>query len=121
LARNPEIRLRLDPSELPRQVARQQAILRNAIRQLAPRGRLVYSTCSLEPEENELVLEPILNEGTVRQLPIAPLIQQLGRSELLPRKSAEMLLQTAVRNGALRTLPGVHPCDGFYAAVLQRN
>lgn len=121
LARNPEIRLRVQSSDLPRQAARQQTILQNAIRQLAPGGQLVYSTCSLEPEENERLLEPILNQGSVRQLPIPPLIERVAASGLLPQHATEMLLHTAVRNGALRTLPGVHPCDGFYAAVLQRS
>jgi 16S rRNA (cytosine967-C5)-methyltransferase len=32
-----------------------------------------------------------------------------------------MLEATAVRGGALRTLPGVHPCDGFFAVVLERE
>jgi 16S rRNA (cytosine967-C5)-methyltransferase len=121
LARNPEIRLRLDPTELPRQAARQRAILQNSIQHLAPGGRLIYSTCSLEPEENERVLEPMLEDGAVEQLQLEPLLQQLVTSALLPANSAVLLLRTAVGNNALRTLPGVHPCDGFYAAVLQRN
>jgi 16S rRNA (cytosine967-C5)-methyltransferase len=32
-----------------------------------------------------------------------------------------MLIDTAVRDGALRTLPGVHGCDGFFAVVLERG
>jgi 16S rRNA (cytosine967-C5)-methyltransferase len=121
LARNPEIRLRLDPTDLPRQAARQRAILQNALRYLAPGGRLIYSTCSLEPEENERVLEPMLEEGGVEQIPLEPLVEKLVTSALLSLKSAALLLRAAVRSDALRTLPGVHPCDGFYAAVLQRN
>ena len=62
LARNPEIKLRLAASDLVRQQQRQIAILRSAHRVLAPRGRLVYSTCSLEPEENSMVLETFLKE-----------------------------------------------------------
>jgi len=57
LARNPEIRWRLTPEEIARQSARQQRILANAICCLKPGGRLVYSTCSLEPEENVEVLK----------------------------------------------------------------
>lgn len=53
LARNPEIRWRVTPEEILRQSRRQEAILREALRCLKPGGRLVYSTCSLEPEENE--------------------------------------------------------------------
>jgi 16S rRNA (cytosine967-C5)-methyltransferase len=57
LGRNPEIRWRVTPEELARQSRRQQAILREALRCLKPGGRLVYSTCSLEPEENGQVVE----------------------------------------------------------------
>ncbi|MGC8761370.1 MAG: transcription antitermination factor NusB [Bryobacteraceae bacterium] len=56
LARNPEIRWRVTPEEILRQAARQEAILREALRCLKPGGRLVYSTCSLEAEENEDVV-----------------------------------------------------------------
>jgi 16S rRNA (cytosine967-C5)-methyltransferase len=72
LGRNPEIRWRLDPSDLARQKARQIAMLRRALEALAPGGRLVYSTCSLEPEENEQVLESVLGalpKVVVRRIP----------------------------------------------------
>lgn len=59
LARNPEIKWRLRPSDLPELNQRQAALLRNALERLAPGGRLVYSTCSLEPEENESVVEDV--------------------------------------------------------------
>ena len=58
--RNPEIKWRLRPEDLTDLAARQTALLENAIGALAPGGRLVYSTCSLEPEENERVVEPVL-------------------------------------------------------------
>lgn len=119
LARNPEIRLRLEAADLPRQAARQRAILLNALKRLAPGGRLVYSTCSLEPEENEAVLKDVLALAPVHQLPVQPLIEQLAASGLVTQRAADQLLKTGVRDEALRTLPGVHPCDGFYAAVLQ--
>jgi 16S rRNA (cytosine967-C5)-methyltransferase len=53
LARNPEIKWKLRPEDIADLQSRQVAILRNALQLLAPGGRLVYSTCSLEPEENE--------------------------------------------------------------------
>lgn len=56
LSRNPEIRWRLQPHDLDLHRERQTAILRNAFACLAPGGRLVYSTCSLEGEENEQVV-----------------------------------------------------------------
>jgi 16S rRNA (cytosine967-C5)-methyltransferase len=57
LARNPEIKWRLRPSDLPDLQERQVRLLRNALELLKPGGRLVYSTCSLEREENEAVIE----------------------------------------------------------------
>lgn len=59
LARNPEIRWRLAPEEITRQAERQIRILRNALACLVPGGRLVYSTCSLEPEENKEVVNRV--------------------------------------------------------------
>lgn len=59
LRRNPEIKWRLQPSDLIDLHRRQVALLRNAIRYLRPGGRLVYSTCSLEEEENRLVIEAV--------------------------------------------------------------
>ena len=59
LGRNPEIRWRLQASDLPDLHARQVAILRNALNSLAPGGTLLYSTCSLEREENEEVIDEV--------------------------------------------------------------
>jgi len=59
LGRNPEIKWRLSPSDLIDLHRKQVALLRNALQYLKPGGRLVYSTCSLEDEENRLVLEAV--------------------------------------------------------------
>lgn len=56
LARNPEIKWRVTPEEFTRHAERQAQILHSALAALAPGGRLVYSTCSLEREENEAVI-----------------------------------------------------------------
>jgi 16S rRNA (cytosine967-C5)-methyltransferase len=57
LGRNPDIKWKLQQDDIADLQRRQVAILRNALALLAPGGRLVYSTCSLETEENEAVPE----------------------------------------------------------------
>jgi 16S rRNA (cytosine967-C5)-methyltransferase len=89
LARNPEIRWRLKPGDLVELRNLQIAILGNALDHLVPHGRAVYSTCSLEREENEDVIA-----ATVATRP-AFRVQQ-----------------------TLRRIPGCDPGDGFFAAVL---
>jgi 16S rRNA (cytosine967-C5)-methyltransferase len=118
LAGNPEIRHLLKVEELARQAARQTAILKGALKRLAPGGRLVYSTCSLEPEEGERVVEAVVGGSGVRLVPVEGLIAELGEQGILLHG---VELDSAVREGALRTLPGVHGCDGFYAVVLERD
>ena len=117
LTRNPEIRHRLQVEELTRQALRQKAILSGALQRLAVGGRLVYSTCSLEAEENERVVDAVVTGTEFRRVPVDGLMLALQASGVL-REGIE--LGSAVRGGALRTLPGVHGCDGFYAVVVER-
>jgi 16S rRNA (cytosine967-C5)-methyltransferase len=116
LAGNPEIRHRLKVEELARQAERQRAMLKGALKRLAPGGRLVYSTCSLEPEECEQVVEAIAGAEGVRRVSVQGLLAELGEQGIL-LKGVD--LGSAVGRGNLRTLPGVHRCDGFYAAVFE--
>ena len=115
LAGNPEIRHRLKLEEFVRQAERQRAILKGALDRLAPGGRLVYSTCSLEPEECEDVVASVAG---LRRVPVEGLIAELAEQGVL---LAGIELDSAVRDGALRTLPGVRGCDGFFAVVLERS
>ncbi len=117
LARNPEIKWRLTLADLEQLEQRQLAILRSALQQLKPSGQLIYSTCSLEKEENEDVIEQVLSESKSFRLLDC-------RTELDRLKSAGTLIWPSVdsltRGPYLRTIPGVHPCDGFFAAILER-
>jgi 16S rRNA (cytosine967-C5)-methyltransferase len=121
LARNPEIRHRLRVEDLARQATRQRDLLLGAAQRLAPGGRLAYSTCSLEPEENEHIVDAAASEAGLRQISVEPLIANLATAGILPRDAASALIASAINGGALRTLPGVHACDGFFAALLERN
>jgi 16S rRNA (cytosine967-C5)-methyltransferase len=118
LARNPEIKWRLTPEDLSDLHVRQVGILRAALHQLGPGGRAVYSTCSLEREENEDVVEEVLLDNPAYQLRnCREELERLRETGDLVWKDLDSLL----RGKFLRTLPGVHPCDGFFAAVFDRN
>jgi len=117
LARNPEIKWRLKPEDLGDLHQRQVAILRAALQQLASGGRAVYSTCSLEREECEAVVEEVLgNEREYRLLDCREQLERLGTAGELAWSDLNSLLSGKF----LRTIPGVHPCDGFFAAILER-
>ncbi|HEY1947617.1 MAG TPA: transcription antitermination factor NusB [Bryobacteraceae bacterium] len=92
LARNPEIKWRIKDFDWPRFAAKQLRLAQNAARCLAPGGKLVYATCSLEQEENEDVVRALLE----------------GHPEL--RLDREVW-----------RLPGRDEGDGFYAAIMERN
>jgi 16S rRNA (cytosine967-C5)-methyltransferase len=117
LARNPEIKWRLTLDDLAELHQRQFAILHSALAQVVPGGRLIYSTCSLEKEENENVVERALSENSSFRLLDC-------RSELDRLKAAGQLTSTdtssLARGPYLRTIPGIHPCDGFFAAILEK-
>ncbi len=122
LARNPEIKLRLAASDLARQQQRQIAILRSAYRVLAPEGRLIYATCSLEPEENSIVVEMFLKEEpSARLLDIGERLETMRDEGSLHPGGSELLHEHAIRGSYLQTLPGSVPCDGFFAAMLTRG
>ncbi|MGH9430292.1 MAG: 16S rRNA (cytosine(967)-C(5))-methyltransferase RsmB [Terriglobia bacterium] len=113
LARHPEIKFRLKPEDLERLHGIQTEILRHALAVLARGGRLVYATCSLEPEENEQVIEEVCSTSPEFRLLTAP--------EL----TAEFphLASFFEEPGYFRTRPapdGPNRLDGFFAAAIVR-
>ena len=60
LRRNPEIRWRISEADIRELAAQQKLFLNHAARVLKPGGQLVYSTCSVEPDENEQVIETFI-------------------------------------------------------------
>jgi 16S rRNA (cytosine967-C5)-methyltransferase len=116
LARHPEIRWKLHAEDLKDLHDRQSRLLRNALPHLAPDGRLVYSTCSLEPEENEFVVREVLGAlGDAFQvadprIAIGSLLQESVSAE-----------SVACADGFFRTFPPEQRTDGFFAAVIERR
>jgi 16S rRNA (cytosine967-C5)-methyltransferase len=119
LARNPEIKWRLKTEDLDDLQARQVAILKSALAHLAIGGRLVYSTCSLEHEENEAVVEAAL-EGTA-EFKVTDLKGELEQLRQSGDLRSELDIGSLLAGAYLRTIPGVHPCDGFFAAMIERR
>jgi 16S rRNA (cytosine967-C5)-methyltransferase len=118
LSRNPEIKWRLMPTDLGDLQARQLAILKSAMAQVSRGGRVVYSTCSLEQEENEDVIERALAE--VASFRVVDCGTELAKL----KQQGELIwdeISALTRGPYLRTLPGVHPCDGFFGAIVERN
>jgi 16S rRNA (cytosine967-C5)-methyltransferase len=118
LARNPEIKWRLQPADLADLRSRQLAILSAAMMHVAPRGKLVYATCSLEKEEGESVADEALQNNKFFHL-------RNGRDEIAQLRAQGLLstdeCESLVDGPYLRTIPGIHPCDGFFVAMLGRE
>ncbi|NDQ56399.1 MAG: 16S rRNA (cytosine(967)-C(5))-methyltransferase RsmB [Acidipila sp.] len=129
LDRNPEIRWRLKPEDLPALRAKQTALLAHALEHLAPGGRLIYSTCSLEPEENEEVLDAALEqierggkEGGPEGAARAGRGAKSGAEILAPFLAAGARVEELFDSeGIFRTLPHVHGTNGFFAAAVDRQ
>lgn len=101
LRRNPEVKWRRRPEDVATAAARQRAILAAAAAMVRPGGRLVYATCSLEPEENEDVARDLLAAGGFRADPPS-------------------VFPLPLEGGELRCLPHRHGTDGFTAFRLRR-
>jgi 16S rRNA (cytosine967-C5)-methyltransferase len=88
------------------------------MQRVAPGGRIVYSTCSLEKEENSAVLEKALSfDHSFRVLDCRVELTKLRAQGHLRWEDIDSLTS----GPCLRTIPGVHPCDGFFAAILERD
>jgi len=121
LGRNPEIRHRLKLEDLARQAERQRKILQTAIRAVKPGGQIVYSTCSLEPEENDQVIAAVLAEAPeARQASLESRIETLLSEGTLTSAAAQSLRACLTPEGALRLLPGALPTDGFFVALIEK-
>jgi 16S rRNA (cytosine967-C5)-methyltransferase len=109
IRRHPDIKLLRRAADIPAFVATQLAILRTAARLLAPGGRLVYSTCSVLPEENEHVVAALLAE-----MPQVVPAAMPGAAALAPG--------ACERAVGVQLLPGAEAgTDGFYYACLEKT
>lgn len=104
--RHPDARWRLKASDLAVMPAIQRSILRAAVETVRPGGLLIYSTCSLEPEENDVQIETFLADHPEFTLEPPP-------DGVVPASTLDA--------GRLRVLPQKHGTDGAFAARLRRS
>ncbi|MGH7494537.1 MAG: RsmB/NOP family class I SAM-dependent RNA methyltransferase [bacterium] len=109
LRRNPDAKWKVTPEMVQEMAKKQKGILRDYATLVKPAGRLVYATCSLLVEENDDVVQSFLREH--------PDFHSAGAAALLQRYGLAHL----AAGECLRLSPHQHGCDGFYAAVLQRD
>jgi len=106
LGKRADARWRRRPEDISKMVETQSAILRNVAKSVNPGGVLVYSTCTLEPEENWGVVENFLEDRpNFRIIPVP---------EMIPEEFQDA-------NDALMVLPHVHNMDGAFAVRLRRE
>jgi 16S rRNA (cytosine967-C5)-methyltransferase len=113
IRRDPEIRWRRTAADLPGLAATQLTLVSKAAATVKAGGRLVYATCSGEPEENERVVEAFLAENG----DFAVEAVQLDRAGDQPSTTAPL----TTPQGYLRTRPDLHGLEAFFAAVLRRR
>jgi 16S rRNA (cytosine967-C5)-methyltransferase len=101
---NPEIRYRLKPEDLLELSSTQSRMLANAAGTVRPGGRLVYSTCSVEIDENETVID-----------------QFLAQHKDFVRINIDAAAGLKTESGDVRTWPHRQGTDGFYVAALEKN
>jgi len=113
LRRRVEARWRRTPDELKTFPELQYELLSSAARHVKSGGVLVYCTCTIEPEENQQVVERFLRENQEfriqNALPFLP-------AELRERQSESLV----TAEGYMQTYPHIHNMDGFFAARMTR-
>ena len=124
LGRNPEIRHRTQLADLARHHERQCAILKAALR--ASTGHVIYSTCSLEPEENAAVVREVLvGSPQWRQISLAGRVRELAADGRITSEGVNLLSACIPENGSLMLLPGSLGADvatdGFFIAILEKQ
>ena len=109
LSRNPDIKWTASPARVRELAETAGRLARAAADLLGPGGMLLYSACSLEPEETNETVRGLLSER--------PGLRQLTLADRLPDALAPLVDD----DGALRVAPENHGTDGYFAALLQRT
>lgn len=118
LRRNPDLKWRQDMKAVEEMAAKQAAILQSAARLLKPGGRLVYATCSVLPQENEMIAQVFseANADTFAALDVGQVL-----TDLKVEQAATLCSGGDSGQRYLRLWPHRHQTDGFFAAAWVRK
>jgi 16S rRNA (cytosine967-C5)-methyltransferase len=106
LRKKPDIKWKRQLEDIPRLVSQQERLLENAAKLLEPGGVLVYSTCTIEPEENEQVVQSFLAKHP--EFKIDDPAKFVNKSVVTPE-------------GYVNTFPHRHQLDGSFAVRLVKS
>lgn len=109
IGRKPDIKYNMTPEKLHDLARLQREILSVVHRYVKPGGTLVYSTCTVNREENEENMHWFLE-----QFPFEPV-------NIEERLGKELAAEPTLKSGYIQLIPGVHPCDGFFIAVMRKK
>lgn len=124
LRRNPDLKWRQDMQAVSELAHKQAAILASAARLVKSGGRLVYATCSVLPEENELIAQAFAQaHPDFVTLDAGELLARLKITDGQPQQAVATDLCRGGSTGSqyVRLWPHLHQTDGFFAAVWQRR
>lgn len=108
IGKKPDIKHKMTPEKLAELAALQREILSVVHQYVKPGGKLIYSTCTIDRQENEENASWFLEH-----FPFEPMN--------IEGKLGEKLKEGSMKNGQIQLLPGIHPCDGFFIAAFQKK
>lgn len=108
IGKKPDIKHKMTPEKLAELAVLQREILSVVHQYVKPGGKLIYSTCTIDRQENEENASWFLEH-----FPFEPMN--------IEGKLGEKLKEGSMKNGQIQLLPGIHPCDGFFIAAFQKK
>lgn len=108
IGRKPDIKLHMTPEKMEELSRLQREILSVVWQYVKPGGKLIYSTCTIHSKENQENVRWLLDHHPFTLVDISSHFPENIREE-------------SMKEGWMQFLPGIHLCDGFFVAVLQRN
>jgi 16S rRNA (cytosine967-C5)-methyltransferase len=118
LGRKPELRFNMSFESIQELIKLQREILLNAAKLVKAGGLLVYSTCTINPEENERQIDWLLTDTEIGKQ-----FSACGFEKLIPgsMKLTDPEIKIQVQKGRLQLLPHKHRTDGFFISKLIRK